>query len=260
MSDSLGKRLASARRSLGVSLKDAETVTRIRTKYLGALENSDYDTLPSYPYVRGYLIAYCKYLNLDATELLQALELEMQPNQSMDRLRGVVSRREIKESQPALPAKTIVVIVAAAITITIIVFGVQRIARGPEPLPPVPTVPGMSEATSPPVSAENTAPPTTPSRQTTPSDSIAPADPFVLRVVIDPESSSWLKITVDGLLAYEGILTPGDTREWEVLSQATLQIGKPGAVTILRDDSLIEIPAGTGTPEITITADAVSRQ
>lgn len=258
MNDSLGKRLASARRSLGVSLKDAETATRIRAKYLEALENSDYDTLPNYTYVRGYLIAYCKYLNLDAAELLQLLKLEMQPNQSKDRFEGAIFRREIKESQPSLSAKTIVVIVAVTTAITIIAFGAQRVARGPEPLPPVPTVPGTIEVTPPPLSAEDITPPITPSTPVTPSD--APADPFVLRVAIDPESSSWLKITVDDLLAYEGILAPGDTREWEVINQATLQIGRPEAVTILRDDNLIEIPAGTGVPEITITADAVSRQ
>jgi len=268
MSDSLGKRLASARRALEVSLRDAENATLVRAKYLAALENGDYDALPNYAYVRGYLIAYCKYLNLDAADLLQLLELEMAPAQDKNKLEGVRPRKEIRAPQSAVPARTIAIIAIVVIVIAVFAIGTQRLTRGPEPLSPLPTVPVSTEPTAP-VSAEPTSPPITevstpvaePSRQSTPTDSALPGDPFTLRVEIAQGSSSWLKIRVDDLIAYEGILTPNDEMVWEVLDQATLEIGRPGSVKIFRDDELVEIPAGgAGTPEVTITNDEVPRR
>jgi len=259
MSDSLGKKLASARRALGVSLQDAENATRVRAKYLTALESGDYEALPNYAYVRGYLIAYCKYLKLEPAALLQLLELEMAPAQDKNKPEGLRPVRAIREPQPTVPARIIAIIAVTVVVIAVFAIGAQRLTREPEPLPPVPTAPVSAEPTVPP-GAEVSTPVTEPSRQATPTDSTSPAEPFTLRVEIAQGSSSWLKIRVDDLIAYEGTLTPNDGMTWEVLNQATLEIGRPGSVKIFRDDELIEIPAGTGTPELIITSDEVSRQ
>ena len=61
----LGSSLASARLTLGLDLRDAERETRIRARYLAALEEEDFDVLPGEAYAAGFLRTYASYLGLD---------------------------------------------------------------------------------------------------------------------------------------------------------------------------------------------------
>jgi hypothetical protein len=66
----LGETLRRARQTKGITIEDAERVTRIPKKYLEALEVEDYGILPAPVYARGFLRSYAGYLGLDAQELL----------------------------------------------------------------------------------------------------------------------------------------------------------------------------------------------
>ncbi len=65
----IGARLKEARRRLGMDVKEAEERTKIRARYLRALEAEDWELLPGAAYVRGFLRAYGQVLGLDG-ELL----------------------------------------------------------------------------------------------------------------------------------------------------------------------------------------------
>lgn len=67
----LGRRLAEARTAKGLSLADVETITRIRAKWLEALENGEYGKLPRGAVARGFLRTYAAYLGLDVQAVLQ---------------------------------------------------------------------------------------------------------------------------------------------------------------------------------------------
>jgi len=49
----------------GVDFAQAELSTKIRGKYLRALEEEQFDTLPAQTYVKGFLRTYAEYLGLD---------------------------------------------------------------------------------------------------------------------------------------------------------------------------------------------------
>lgn len=66
----LGETLQRARQSKGVTIEDAERVTRIPRKYIEALEVENYGILPAPVYARGFLRSYASYLGLDPKELL----------------------------------------------------------------------------------------------------------------------------------------------------------------------------------------------
>lgn len=66
----LGETLRRARLSKGITIEDAERVTRIPRKYLEALEVENYGILPAPVYARGFLRSYAAYLGLDPGELL----------------------------------------------------------------------------------------------------------------------------------------------------------------------------------------------
>jgi hypothetical protein len=57
----LGESLRSARSAKGLTLEDAERVTRIPRKYLEALELENFSILPAPVYARGFLRSYSQY-------------------------------------------------------------------------------------------------------------------------------------------------------------------------------------------------------
>ncbi|HEY6058248.1 MAG TPA: helix-turn-helix transcriptional regulator, partial [Candidatus Limnocylindrales bacterium] len=67
---SLPERLLAAREHKGVDLYRAERDTKIRARYLGALERGDYRELPGAVYTKGFLRNYALYLGLDPEDIL----------------------------------------------------------------------------------------------------------------------------------------------------------------------------------------------
>jgi cytoskeleton protein RodZ len=61
----IGTSLRDARLRQGFDLADAEAATKIRAKYLQALEEDEFDVLPAQTYVKGFLFSYAEYLGLD---------------------------------------------------------------------------------------------------------------------------------------------------------------------------------------------------
>jgi len=61
----IGNSLREARVRRGVDFNQAETATKIRGKYLRALEDEQFELLPAETYVRGFLRTYAEFLGLD---------------------------------------------------------------------------------------------------------------------------------------------------------------------------------------------------
>jgi cytoskeletal protein RodZ len=66
----LGDTLRQQREKMGVTMAQAAEDTRIRDKFLQAIESGDYQSLPGTVYTKGFLRNYAHYLNLDAEEML----------------------------------------------------------------------------------------------------------------------------------------------------------------------------------------------
>jgi cytoskeletal protein RodZ len=66
----LGDTLRQQREQMGVTMPQAAEDTRIREKFLQAIESGDYQSLPGTVYTKGFLRNYAHYLNLDAEEML----------------------------------------------------------------------------------------------------------------------------------------------------------------------------------------------
>ncbi len=67
---SIGPLLSERREAMGVTLAEAEVATRIRQKYLAAIERDEWDLLPGEVVGRGFLRNYATYLGLDPTEMI----------------------------------------------------------------------------------------------------------------------------------------------------------------------------------------------
>ncbi|HEY8777661.1 MAG TPA: helix-turn-helix domain-containing protein [Gaiellaceae bacterium] len=61
----IGNSLREARLRQGLDFPELEQGTKIRGKYLRALEDEQFDVLPAQTYVKGFLRSYAEYLGLD---------------------------------------------------------------------------------------------------------------------------------------------------------------------------------------------------
>lgn len=238
VSESLGQTLAKRRRSLGKTLHEAEVQTKIRARLLEALENGSYDILPSPAYVRGYVIAYAKFLGLDAGDLLAAYDRESGHTPTPPRV--PVNPVPPRGHGQQFPVKTALIALFILLIAGGVVWGATRVLRGPEPPPPIPAADEQPADAQP--SAESTPLPDVAPNPT--DEQAAVSTPFTLTLVVAPQSASWLRVTVDGLVAYEGTLTGARTMEWEVAEEASVRIGRPASVTVLRDGAPVPIPPG----------------
>jgi hypothetical protein len=61
----IGNSLREARLRQGLEYPDVERATKIRPKYLRALEDEQFEVLPAQTYVKGFLSTYAEFLGLD---------------------------------------------------------------------------------------------------------------------------------------------------------------------------------------------------
>jgi beta-lactam-binding protein with PASTA domain/transcriptional regulator with XRE-family HTH domain len=73
---SVGAMLRAAREAQGITLAKAETATRIRQKYLAALEENRSEDLPEPVFVKGFIRNYAIFLGLDPEHMLEQYRVE----------------------------------------------------------------------------------------------------------------------------------------------------------------------------------------
>ncbi len=71
MDRGVGTILHEARNRRRVELSEVEAATRIRLRYLSAIENEEWDVLPGGVYTRGFIRSYASFLGLDGERLVE---------------------------------------------------------------------------------------------------------------------------------------------------------------------------------------------
>ncbi|MCI0584634.1 MAG: helix-turn-helix domain-containing protein [Chloroflexi bacterium] len=121
LTPALPDRLVAARERKGVDLFRAERDTKIRARYLAALERGDYRELPGAVYTKGFLRNYAIYLELDPEDVLRQWRRERGDQVPTEPV--VVAPKAILETPRPLTFSPSV-IVAALMTIVVIGFGI----------------------------------------------------------------------------------------------------------------------------------------
>lgn len=124
-----------AREKKGVDLVRAERDTKIRVRYLSALEQGDYRDLPGAVYTKGFLRNYAIYLGLDPEDVLRQWRRERGEATAPEP--AIVPPRPLEE--PSRPLRfSPSVVVAALLTAGVVLFFVYlssqllRYSRPPE--------------------------------------------------------------------------------------------------------------------------------
>ncbi|MBC7105259.1 MAG: helix-turn-helix domain-containing protein, partial [Firmicutes bacterium] len=205
-----------AREARGLSLAQAEEETKIRRRYLAALEENRFEVLPGRVYARAFLRTYARFLGLDGEELARELQgyAPAEPRVEPKREPRYWEYRPRHLLKPQLVAFVMVVAALGGLN-----FLYGR-ATGPPPAAeaPAPAVVSAGEATG--GGLPSDVPPAAPTPQ---------GVELVVNVMTD---RSWLRVVGDNTRLFEGELTAGQSRVFQAREKITLRVGNAGAVEL----------------------------
>lgn len=123
MEDGVGNKLRDARTRRRLSLQDVEDATKIRSRYLQAIENEEWDELPGDTYARAFIRTYGAHLGLDGERLADEQRRQRgakRPGEGLPRVdprQRKVARRHSRSWQvpPRLVTALVLVLVVGAL-------------------------------------------------------------------------------------------------------------------------------------------------
>ena len=251
---SFGETLRQARLEKGVSLADAEQETRIRRKYLEALEAEDTARLPPPVYTRGFIRAYAEYLELDPQAIVDLYQPVPRREQSPP-LRPAVPRGGIPREIPVRPLLRLLGALALIGLLAFLWMELQAVAndvRGQQGFRTVrsvtPTVPPGLPTPHPVVASPS---PATPTPEPTPTPVPPPSPTAVVDgILVEFRTTArvYVEASVDGSQALAETLPAG--------AQRRLPLGKEEIIMRVSSGSAVEIsvngkrqePPGTARP------------
>src|SRR6476619_4056816 len=135
----IGETLREARMRRRIDMTEVETATKIRGKYLRALENEEWDLLPGPTFVKSFLRTYAEYLGLDARLLVEEYRQRYERPSTQELTpfgpgRGG-RRRPRRHWGPGIVIGLGVVVLIAAL------YGLSLLGQGNEPEQPAVTTP-----------------------------------------------------------------------------------------------------------------------
>ncbi len=258
---SFGETLRQARRGRELTLEDAERETRIPLKYLAALEDQDYDPLPSSVYARGVLRAYATFLGLEPEPLLE----QFRPPRARDERNPIRPAMSLTGAGSLVPWSTVGgLLLAVLVLVGVTALGVYlygqyvalsdslqapepRTARGgldiPEPLvepwtplprPTASALPTVAPAAEEPAAEAPPPGPGTPAASpTAPSATATPRPSAAVTVEARVVERSWVQVWSDGRQVFAETVAPGTTRTFTANDSLQMRVGNAGGVQVV---------------------------
>jgi cytoskeletal protein RodZ len=100
MAPRVGQALRKARTERGIELSEVERVTKIRVKFLQAMEEDRWDALPAPAYARGFLGIYARYLDLDEQALLDKYAQTVEGERHEPIPESVIKQGVLRQTRP----------------------------------------------------------------------------------------------------------------------------------------------------------------
>ena len=132
----IGNSLREARERRSIDFNQAELATKIRVKYLRALEEERFDQLPSETYIKGFLRTYADYLGLDGQLYVDEYNSRFVAGDDSDHLRPRRSSVRPERRTRRLELGIVLVVVAVVVLVTVVVAAAWHSSGSPPAKPP----------------------------------------------------------------------------------------------------------------------------
>lgn len=256
----IGNFLRERREARGISLIEAEKDSKIRKKYLQALEEGNLNLIPGKTYIIGYLRNYSKYLGIDEENINQII-------QTYDNLeKKKTGLEEIKKENIYLKTKNrsmfekkrfffpikYVYLASFVLIIFVGLFLLNRSLREAQNIPvPSPEIGNETDI----VIEEKADAISTLTEELIESEVEAIIAEYSMQDIVLAEKlpilklianeRTWLKIISEDKIIFEGILFKGEEYFWETDQTLEIVTEYPTKIEAYYDDEIIEISKGT---------------
>jgi len=261
--DSAGAYLRSLRLARGASLDDIARATRVGRSHLEALEIDDAAELPAPVFVKGFIRAYCEFLQARPDEALERYGRQAQAHPPAPRSFGAVRRGPSRMGGPIAVSLLLLAVLSGALIAVNLGLrsgsqAVSPVVARPAPPPSVPQATSVPTPTAPVAPAPSAAPaasapsapaptavrpaePAAPSAPSpTPTSPPAPgsattnarADRGRQRLVVRAVEATWVRVQMDRSRPIEELLPEGAVREWSAEQDFVLTVGNAGGVEL----------------------------
>jgi cytoskeletal protein RodZ len=229
----LGEEFRSAREARGLSLSDVAERLHIRSVYLAAIEDEDWHVIGAPVYVRGFMRTYARFLGLDpeaAVARFSAVPVgtPAAPAPRQAPSPTVTEKRGGDATSPSLAAILAILVAVGAVLFVGYEFYQYR-TGAPQAATPAASGTVLADAAteaSPPA-ADDLVSAAVPTPAPPPRAKPVPKRRLTLNVT----ELSWLRVTVDGTVAFEGTLPAGSIRSFPGKA-VDVRVGNAGGVRI----------------------------
>lgn len=222
----IGSSLKAAREARKLSLEEVEEETKIRRKYLQALENEQYDVLPGQVYARAFLKNYARFLNLDVEEVMIAFDYSSAKESPQEQDNINTSKLEPEKKRDPKPRywfylATVVIVLGLSISVYYAVRGIglnysdrdefrtgeqNQISQNGQSNQPG----GQQPAAQAPTNMQEG-----------------------VRLTFNvTKNSCWIRVIVDGTPAFQGEVSAGQTQEFTGKEKISFRLGNAGVVQV----------------------------
>lgn len=241
----IGAELREHRQTLSLHLEEVERNTKVKAHYLEALEEGAMDRLPSTVQTRGMLSNYASFLDMDVdaillrfADALQARHRERNPQKPVRK-----PGQPILGNMPALrnfiAGDMIFGVGMAVLLVGFVIWGINRVLTLQNQEEIQPTAPSISDVllATPDPSLFTATPTLLPvesfSEEATPTIIIPTININVsVQVNLIAVERTYMRVIVDGDVAFEGRIIPGNAYLFEGEEQIEVLVGSGGAVRI----------------------------
>jgi cytoskeleton protein RodZ len=216
----IGNSLREARLRQGLDFPEIEQATKIRGKYLRALEDEQFDLLPAQTYVKGFLRSYAEYLGLDGQLYVDEYNSRYVVGETDAPFRP--RRAAAGTRAPRIQSRVVLLTLLGIALVTALVIVAWK--RGN---PEEQTVVGLTQPSSQPA--------------TTPAPARKPAR--VRLVVRASVGSSWLRVQRGSRVLFQNWLDLGQTRVFTG-RRLRLEARTPDALALRLNGHAVHFPTG----------------
>jgi cytoskeleton protein RodZ len=259
----LGVWLRQTREAKGSTLEQVEDATRIRPRFLEALEAGDFTVFPGGEVqVRGFLRIYARYLDLSPDQVLARYDLEIHGAEAasqgaVDEAQPASQTRPVTRPAPPPPLRsapisasgpraanlTTLAIVSVAIiilTAALVTGGYYIIRNAGEETTTAATVTptAPSEVEGWPTATAPTTPDVTPTFLINPEGGVT--------LSLEATEHVWVRVIADGAMVFSGMLAPDQPVSWLGQEMITVETGNGAGLQVTVNEQLQGTMCGRG--------------
>ena len=239
----IGNSLREARRRQQLELTEVEQATKIRARYLRALEEEAFDVLPAQTYVKGFLRTYADWRGLDGQLYVDEYNSRYGVGEEEHR-EPVVARRtsRVHARHRRVERRGVLVALGAIAILCALVIAAFKFSGGGRP-----TIPNLG-------------PSTTKTHSTARTHKHAPRKHVVrpARVrffVLAANGPCWMDVrnySSNGKTLYTGTVDTGQSHGWTA-RRLWINFGSPSNVKVVVNHKVVAIPGGGASVAVLVT-------